>query len=282
VQNVPPEPPTPWYIATPTFNQSRLDLFLEYPVSDYIPYENLAFSLYDSNLCGNGANVITENNYLAVGMRHDGQTTTGEGTAFRNVTLSFTFDPETIRESPIINYDGLETTIKFCVRLSAYTADIINPGAVEIFYKETFMTVDIRQLGNIDGDEFVVDPDDIANQVAEQKYYLIGYLCNTTNHRLYDPVPIFQGMATRVCVTPNDEARRDGVYMRAIDSFYWTRETIYQTAIIPHQTAAPLTLIECEPGMTVCAFTTLLRASFFYIRGRVDGAGIGWMQVCEQ
>jgi hypothetical protein len=70
--------------------------------------------------------------------------------------------------------------------------------------------------------------------------------------------------------------------MRAIDSFYWTRETIYQTAIIPHQTAAPLTLIECEPGMTVCAFTTLLRASFFYKRGRVDGAGIGWLQVCEQ
>jgi hypothetical protein len=89
-------------------------------------------------------------------------------------------------------------------------------------------------------------------------------------------------MVTRVCVTPTDDALKAGVYMRAIDSFYWTRETIFQTAIRPHQTAASLTMIECEPGMRVCAFSTLLKASFFYKRGRVDGAGIGWLQVCEQ
>jgi hypothetical protein len=91
---------------------------------------------------------------------------------------------------------------------------------------------------------------------------------------------MYQGGKLRVCVTPREDAVAGGIFMRAIDNFYWTRESIYQPAITPHQQAAPLTRIECEPGMLVCAFETLLRAAFFYRPGRVDGYGIGWLQVC--
>jgi hypothetical protein len=163
--------------------------------------------------------------------------------------------------------------------MSAYTALTNNPKAVEIVYKETFLNLDIRQGGDLETEEFVIDPDGVEDETAVQKYYVIGFLCDLDNVLLTNPVPIYQGMPTRVCVTPNEEARADGIYMRAIDSFYWTRETIYQTAMTPHQRAAPLTDIECVPGVIICAFTTILKAAFFYKLGRVDGAGIGWLQV---
>lgn len=276
----PASPETKWDIGIPTFDSSRLDLFLKYPVSDFISYDNLGWKLYDGRQCGNGgASDITDNDYLEVAAEFDENTPEGGGTAWRNVTLVFSFDPETIRQSPIITNEGLETNLRFCVRFSAYSAPTINPGAMEIFYKETFLTVDIQQAGNVDVDGYVLTPEDINQEEDTVSYKLRGYLCNETNHEIIDPIPIFQGMLTKVCVTPTDRALADGVYMRAIDSFYWTRETIYQTAITPHQTAAALTEINCEPGMIVCSFATILKGPFFYRLGRVDGAGFGWLQV---
>jgi len=276
---VPEVPPQKWFITNPTFDQERLDLFLTYRVSDYIPYENIGWSIYDGLACQEGSNEITENDYLSVELvgPEDGNTV-GEGTTFRDFTMTLKFNPDTIRGSPILHETGLNTQLIFCVRLSAFTANVLNPVAVEIFFKQTTMTVDILQEGDFGAEEFVLSPDEIIDQTAEQLYTLEGWLCNATNHRVYDPIPIYQGTPTRVCVTPNAEARADGVYMRAIDSFYWTRDTIFQTAITPHQVAAPLTEIECVPGMRICAFTTMLRADFFFKRGRVGGAGFGWLQ----
>ena len=67
--------------------------------------------------------------------------------------------------------------------------------------------------------------------------------------------------------------------MRAIDSFSWTRQDIYQPAVLAHAEPAPLTEVECEPGMEICAFETLFKAAFFFKLGSVDGLGIGWLQV---
>jgi hypothetical protein len=277
---VPGVPPTKWFITNPSFDQSRLDLFLTYQVSDYIPYENLRWYLYDGLECREGADDITENDYLTAElMGPDDGNTVGEGNSFREFKMALSFDPESIRGSPILHETGQKIQLKFCVRLSAFSANALNPAAVEISYKQTTMTVDILQEGETGVDEFVLDAGEIVDETTEQLYTLEGWLCNETNHRIYDPLPIYQGRLTRVCVTPNAEAQADGVYMRAIDSFYWTRDTIFQTAINPRQNAAPLTEIECVPGMLICAFTTILRAGFFFKRGRVGGAGIGWLQV---
>ena len=206
-------------------------------------------------------------------------TTAGYGSTTQNVTLAFTFNPDTIRQSPIITNTGLESSVSFCVRFSAYSADYRLPGTMEIVYRETYVTLQILQGGNISVDPTVIAPSQSGQQWATQQYTLIGYLCNETNHEITNPDPIFQGQLTRVCVTPNDYSLQNGVYMRAIDSFYWTRDTIYQPAIYPHESQATLTQIYCEPGLIICAFETLLKAAFFYSPGIVDGSGVGWLQV---
>ena len=224
-----------------------------------------------------GGNDITDNDYLAVELAIDDDTILeGNGTGWRNVTLSFKFDPTTIRSSPILTTVNLQDRLQFCVHLSAFSAPTVVPGSLEISYKETTVDVLIAQDGQPSANSTVVTP--VENDESDL-YTLRGYLCNETNHEVINPNPIFQGTLVKVCVTPTDESRATGVYMHSIDSFYWMRETIYQTAIYPHQTTEPLSNITCEPGMTVCSFVTLLKGDFFYKLGNVVGAGMGWLQV---
>jgi hypothetical protein len=280
----PESPPNRYYIGTPEFEQETVDLFLHYPVSDFVPYRNLNWKIFDGPECGGGSNEITDyQEYLSIDLTHapESEYPEGDGTTFRNITLSLSFDPDTIRSSPIISEEGLDTVLGFCVSLGAYTADRINPGAVEVFYAETFVRLLILQNGDFDIEESVtVRPERIGEQRERQEYFLIGFLCNATNHEIVDPEPIYQGQTHRVCVTPTPEALRAGVYMRAIDSFSWTRLDIYQPAIVPPAEPAPLTEVDCEPGMEICSFETLFKAAFFYKLGRIDGMGTGWLQVC--
>jgi hypothetical protein len=278
----PETPPNRYYVGTPDFRQERLDLFLRYPVSDFVPYRNLDWTIFDGVGCADSNEISTYQEYLSIDMIYapESESPEGDGTAFRNVTLSFTFNPDTIRASEIIHEQDLETYLEFCVRLGANTADRINPGAVEVFYAETFVRLKILQNGDFDVEESVtIRPERIGEQRERQDYFLIGFLCNATNHEIVDPEPIYQGQIHRVCVTPTADALKAGVYMRAIDSFSWTRQDIYQPAILPPAKPAALTEVECEPGMEICAFETLFKAAFFYKLGRIDGMGIGWLQV---
>jgi hypothetical protein len=274
-------PPNKWFIATPEFSSDRLDLFLRYPVSDFIPYEHLDWTLFAGSECSpSTSDDITENDYLDVRITIEDETAPeGTGGSWRFITLSFAFDPDTIRRSPILVNEGLDTRLQFCVNLGAYSSPTVVPGALEIFRKVTSMDVLITQAGQIGIDNLVADPNGPNEEEAEVRYRLRGFLCDENNDEIIDPLPIFQGVLTKVCVTPVDEALADGVYMRAIDSFYWTRETFYQPAILPRQTVAPLSEISCVPGMITCSFVTLLRGEFFYRLGRVYGAGVGWLQV---
>jgi hypothetical protein len=268
-----------WYIARPIFSRDSLDLFLEYRISDYIPYENIKWRLYDGRQCGNGAADITNNNFLLTSESTEGDfDVRGDGNAYRNLTLGFEFDPETIRDSPIFSEVGLAAFLSFCVQINAYTGDQRLPTSIELFTRETFLSVEIYQEGGFKENVTVI-PEEIGEVGDEEAFRLIGYLCDEDNVEIVDAQAIWAGMSTKVCVTPDDEARAAGIYMRAIDSFVWARETIYQTAIYSHEQAAPLTAIDCEPGMLICSFKTLLKAAFYYTEGFVDGAGIGWLQV---
>lgn len=259
----------------PNFWADRVDLYLEYPVSDFIPFANLDWILYDSLECGSGD--ITDNDYLNAVIDYDENLPNGDGTGWKLATLSLTFDPDTIRGSPIMTTVGREQRLQFCIRMGAYSSQTNIPGAMEIFYKETSIDVLITDEGGVDLDDST-GVSDGANG-GGQLYTLRGYLCDQDDEEIIDPSPIFQGMPTKVCVTPVEQALQDNVYMHAIDSFYWTRETTYQAAITPKQEAAPLTIIDCEPGRVVCSFVTLLKADFFYKLGRAYGTGFGWLQV---
>lgn len=273
------EPLNQWYIAPPNFSRETLDLFLEYRISDYVPYESIKWRLYDGRECRDGATDITSNNFLttteSAAGDFDGR---GNGTAYRNITLGFEFDPATIRDSPIFSEVALQAYLNFCVQISAYLGDHRLTGSIELFTRQTFLSVEINQEGGFQ-ENVTVTPEEVGEVGDEEAFGLIGYLCDENNTEILEADAIWAGMTTKVCVTPNDEARAAGIYMRAIDSFVWSRQNIAQTAIYTHQQAAQLTEIDCEPAMLVCSFKTLLKSAFYYTEGTVDGAGVGWLQV---
>jgi hypothetical protein len=182
-----------WRIDVPSFRNDRLDLFLNYAVSDYIPYENIGWSLYSGRQCGNGAEEITINDYLVVSkIINDDSIPQGNGSSTRNVTLAFSLDPDTIRDSPILQNDGFSTaTVSFCVHMSAYTADIINPGKVEIMFRETFLTLVVKLEGTFEVADTVLVPLNRGDEVSNQTYYLIGYLVSDCIAQLYCATSLF-------------------------------------------------------------------------------------------
>lgn len=110
-----------------------------------------------------------------------------------------------------------------------------------------------------------------------------GFLCDSNNN-LLDPYsnPLTLGMTARVCVKPNDYALSQGVKMRSIDSFTWSRTdtgfNLTQDAVNPDAQAASGTTVTCNPGDDICVFETDLGPEFFTKAGRVDGSGVIWLQ----
>ena len=274
------EPPiNKWEIGQPTFETDRLDLLLNFPISDFIPYDHIQYTFWTT--CGTDGVEITENKgYFQFEIDIDDESVpVGDGTSWRFMSVSMFFDPDKIRSSPIFSKtSNLEEVIQFCVKAGAFSAPMVVPGSLEIFQKVTTINLLIAQDGSF-SNKVNVTAGQQGSEETSNAYFLRGYLCDLADEEIIDPLPIFQGAPVKVCVTPQKEALADGVYMRAVDSFSWTRETIYQAAIVPNQEPAPLTEINCEPGMIICSFITLLKADFFYKLGDVYGAGIGWLQV---
>jgi len=90
-----------------------------------------------------------------------------------------------------------------------------------------------------------------------------------------------QGEVVTVCVQPEEDAINDGIKMRSIDSFTFTRDNFSQVAIV-NKAAAPNLLTTYEPtqcrGYETCWFETILFANFYTSVGAVEGSGIASMQ----
>jgi hypothetical protein len=85
-------------------------------------------------------------------------------------------------------------------------------------------------------------------------------------------------------VTPDEAATADGIKMRSIDSFTWTRALplpgVSQAAIIARDTVAlnQLTIMDDCRGLWICSFESILIARFFTSLGVVTGSGVASMQ----
>ena len=296
----PETPPNKYYIGIPTFTQESLQISLVYDVANHSPLENYQYKILSGSDCpgSDGANTsvnadgttnapvvtttdVTQEPYLQIEFASgENFQEDGDGNSYQSIQLNIAFDPDKIRGSPILTdtEGSLTAQVGFCVQLSTMTAEPINPGAIPLFYRETYITLDILQDGQLAPDGTVIMPKDEYDALAKEQYYLEGYLCDIQNIKIDNPEPIYLGQAIRVCVTPNEAARSAGIYMRAIEQFSWTRGSIHQQAIYPVQMPAHLTEVECVPGQEVCAFTTFLKAAFFYKLGSTNGAGTGWLQ----
>eukprot|EP00529_Nitzschia_sp_RCC80_P024102 CAMPEP_0113461658 /NCGR_PEP_ID=MMETSP0014_2-20120614/11663_1 /TAXON_ID=2857 /ORGANISM="Nitzschia sp." /LENGTH=456 /DNA_ID=CAMNT_0000353443 /DNA_START=99 /DNA_END=1469 /DNA_ORIENTATION=+ /assembly_acc=CAM_ASM_000159 len=178
--------------------------------------------------------------------------------------------------------------VRFCVRMSLTTGTSVGDQDVEVNFLETIVTLDIDLSDGFTVDSIAVAPRDRLVRTAAQSYTCEGYFCDQDEVKLSGAelaATRNQGAALRVCVIPQLDARNDGVYMRRIDSFTWTRADtasgtpLTQPAIVD-RVAAPngLTTLRCDAGDLICNFESILFASFYQTAGSVAGGGICSMQ----
>ena len=179
--------------------------------------------------------------------------------------------------------------VRFCVRMSLTTGNSVGDEAnVEVNFLETIVTLDIDLSDGFTVDSIAVAPRDRLVRTAAQAYTCEGYFCDQDEVKLTGPELAStrnQGAALRVCVVPQLDARTDGVYMRRIDSFTWTRTDtasgvpITQPAIVDSVAASNgLTTLRCDAGDLICNFESILFATFYQTAGSVVGGGICSMQ----
>lgn len=94
-----------------------------------------------------------------------------------------------------------------------------------------------------------------------------------------------QGELISVCVEISQAAVEDGLYLKGVDSFLWTREvflggiptTSQQYSIKDGIAANPLTDYDCPMHALLCTFHTILQADFFILPGDISGTGMASM-----
>jgi hypothetical protein len=285
-----------WNISTDaSFEYSSLSFELGYTVSNFIsntdPAGEMAkFNIYDEGCKEDGTEVVASavSGITAIAPNTAGlNVASGDGLSMdRTVFVNITLDPEAIAQTDLYSEDtsGSQVTaeIRFCVRVG-----LLTKGAtpVEVNFLETLVTLNVDLTDGFEIGSITVEPRDRLVRTANQVYLVIGYLCQPAPS--VDPAnlatAINQGTVVRVCVKPDAEAEADGIKMRSIDDFTWTRAAptvVNQPAITGRNTPAAnqLTTLDCTPGSLVCSFETILFAAFYTSPGAVLGSGVASMQ----
>ena len=114
-------------------------------------------------------------------------------------------------------------------------------------------------------------------------YVLEGYQCDADNVALTGnnlTNTARQGSIIRICVKPSTFAVRDGIIMRSLDEFTFSKDALSQPAVTGNNQEATngLTSLACSDGVDVCAFETVLFSDFYTSFGDVLGSGIGSLE----
>merc|ERR1712086_914397 len=110
-----------------------------------------------------------------------------------------------------------------------------------------------------------------------------GYMCQPgTDTPVVDAATaLSQGSLITVCIKPDADGIADGIKMRSVDSFEWTRDATTQAAVESGVAAGNLltTFDEttCVNG-DYCQFSSILFAAFYATDGQVSGNGVASMQ----
>ena len=292
-----------WNLTEPTFAFDANTFSLAFPVTNFIVDGQAQYSLWTSPNCksDNGkqldqsgvfsAKSLTPNDALRNGAQLDSGAFTG-----REAQINITINPQNISSQAAIT-DGIYSqevvdnqqiaTVKFCVRFGLWTTaamDVQTP--VEVNFLETLLTLFVDLTDGFKIGAIEVEPKDRLERTANQAYEVSGYECSADSNEPLDAGDRDrarnQGEIIHVCVTPEAEAKADGIFMRSIDDFAWTREgTIRQAAIENNRQSGNLLTsydyAACE-GSEVCKFSTILFAQFYAAPGQVNGEGVASMQ----
>lgn len=275
-----------WNISDTEFSYTGLQFSLNYTVSDFILDSMVTYEVYDRD-CQEG-NVAVSESVLETSLQPD-RTTPGVGDDFRKTSIVLSLNASNIANEQSLYSEEtvggeLVATVEFCVRFGLWTP---TTPSIEVNFLETVVTLLVDLTAGFDIDAVTVKPKEKLLNTASDSYSVDGYLCNQQNAPLSEEEALetrSQGSVIRVCVRPDEEARGDGVYMRAILSFRFTRDPdqnppVVQVAIKDREEAENnLTSLDCEAGMLVCAFESILFAAFYRVPGMVEGTGSAIMQ----
>ena len=288
-----------WNLTDPSFAYDSNTFNLTFPVTDFIGTGMANFSLWTAPGCqSDGGTSLTgddvwssaprlvENTDLSGGSSLDSGSFTG-----RNATIVAAFDPQKVSTSIIYNDTSVagqaSAAIRFCMRFGLWTtAEMGVTTPVEVNFLETLVTLTVDLTDGFEIGAINVAPKNRLVRTANQAYEVRGYECNANNFEELTGAdkdrPRNQGEIIHVCVTPEAEAITDGIFMRSVDKFEFTRgTTIRQSAVEDNTPAGNLlttyTPADCE-GALVCRFSTILFAQFYATPGQVSGAGTASMQ----
>jgi hypothetical protein len=203
----------------------------------------------------------------------------------RSATVPVSIDVATIAAATDIyteagTGDALGATITFCIRFGLNT---LGGTPTEVNFLESVVTMDVDLGDGFSIANINVTPKDQLINTASQDYTVTGFLCTPgTGLIVGDPAAAFnQGALVTVCVEPDATGKADGIKMRTIDDFTWTRDSTTQEAIAA-SAASTNSLTSFNPatcaGGDYCEFSSILFAAFYATTGSVAGSGTVTMQ----
>ncbi len=294
-----------WNLTEPTFVYDSNTFSLTFPVTDFINSGMPQYSLWTAPDCQSDGGTSLDNsdiwatsptlveNAALVAANVFGSTGTQLDSGIfngREATINAAFDPQTISQSDIytegVVNNQVVAEIRFCIRFGLWTTTEMVTTPVEVNFLETLVTLTVDLTDGFEIGAIEVEPKDRLVRTANQAYEVRGYECTADS---FEPLPEAQRLLPRnqgeiihVCVTPEDEAQTDGIFMRSVDDFAFTRGAdIRQVAVEGNREAGNLLttydFAACE-GTLVCRFSTILFAQFYATPGSVDGEGVASMQ----
>lgn len=277
-----------WNITEDGVKFKGMNFRLDYIISDFIIDNMISATVYSIE-CKEGGVVVPNTDMEHAVVPDD--TPSGVGDFERKISVNVTVNPENVGNSIIYQdvYDEFgskSAKVDFCMRFSLYTN---TPSPIEVNYLETIVGFSADLTAGFAIDAIALKPKDAIVATANQDFEVDAYQCNENNEELSGAALAEarnQGEITRVCVTPNQEAREQGIFMRAIESFVYTRDyggplgLVTQVAVENTQEASNyLTALSCPPGSLVCVIETVLFSSMFMTPGFVAGTGTALLQI---
>jgi hypothetical protein len=282
-----------WSISDATFLYNGLDFTFDYDVSNFIDVGQAYYEVYDSG-CKEGGNppltagmgfTLTDLVDVATG------SVAGDDILFdpagKTSRVPVGIDVNTIVANTAVYTEtgtggagDLGATIEFCVRFGLYT---LGGTPIEVNFLESVITLTVDLAGGFTIDNANVEAKERLISTASQTYTVEGYMCVPGgNVEVADPAAVLsQGSLITVCIRPNAAGLLDGIKMRTLDAFVWTRGATTQAAVDSGIAADNLLTtfdeITCSGG-DYCQFSSILFAAFYNTAGQVSGSGVASMQ----
>lgn len=256
---------------------------MQYNVSDFIDDSMTAYSIWGSD-CQEGDNRIPNSVMEVI----KSGSLLGDVNGKRTTSLNIAIQPETVQKSvlysdnnairDIANGEKLVAEINFCVRFSV---QLNQPGAppMEVNFLETLVTMTIDFSDGFTIHEITTKTNLRVTTTTNNVYEVDSYDCSggllpPIGAELEGEQVKNQGAEIRICVEPNADALRDGIYIRQVKSFAFTRGDVQQDSVIDGVAANGLSRVVCTRGAPLCYFETILKADFYTTQGVVDGTGV--------